>query len=149
VERLTNDIEEQVIAYLSKIETQGGMIEAINSGWFQEELARSAHQKQRDFEDGKRIVVGVNRFVSEEKGKFAIHRADPKVTEEMIRRVKKLREERDNKRVDACLIGIEKAAKGKDNLVPFVMDAVKAYATVGEICDVFRGVFGEHKGLRF
>jgi methylmalonyl-CoA mutase N-terminal domain/subunit len=149
VERLTNDIEEQVMAYLSKIEEQGGMIEAINSGWFQEELARSAHQKQRDFEDGKRIVVGVNRFASEDKGKFVIHRADPKVTEEMIRRVKKLREERDNKRVDTCLLEIEKAAKGTDNLVPYVMDAVKAYATIGEISDVFREVFGEHKGLRF
>ena len=149
VERLTNDVEERVLDYLQKIEAHGGIIEAIKSGWFQEELARSAHQKQKDFEDGKRIVVGVNRFVSVEKGQFVIHQADPMVTKEMIRRVKNLRDKRDNKRVETCLAEIKKAAEGTDNLVPYVMDAVRAYATVGEICDVLRGVFGEHKGFRF
>ncbi|MBW1803749.1 MAG: methylmalonyl-CoA mutase, partial [Deltaproteobacteria bacterium] len=149
VESLTNDVEEKVRDYLTEIEKRGGIIETIKSGWFQNEIARAAHHKQMAFEEGKRVVVGVNKFVSDESPEFRIHRADPKVAEEMKRRVKRLREERDNRKVESCLAGLRKKAEGEDNLVPYVYEAVKSYATIGEICDVFRDVFGEYRGLNF
>lgn len=149
IESLTNQIESQVEAYMEKIDRHGGIVEAIKSGWFQKELAQSASQKQKDMEDGKSVIVGVNKFVSDEKTDFAIHKADPKVAEEMIRRVKTLRQERDNNKVKGCLEKVDAAAQNDENLVPHVMEAVKAYATIGEICDVLRGVLGEQKSLTF
>lgn len=149
LESLTDEIEERVTAYLKEIEQRGGIVEAIRSGWFQEEIARSAYRKQKEIEEGKRVIVGLNKFITDEKTKFLIHRADPKVAEEMKRRVKKLRKQRDNRKVRDVLADLHEAARGKENLVPFVMEAVKSYATVGEICDVFRKVFGEYKNLTF
>jgi methylmalonyl-CoA mutase N-terminal domain/subunit len=149
VEALTDEIEEKVTEYLKKIGDKGGIIEAIKSGWFQREIAYAAYKKQKEIEEGKRIVVGVNKFVSQEKSHFHIHKTDPKVIEEMKRRVRKLREERDGKKVEQTLIELRKAAEGKDNLMPFVINAVKSYATIGEICEIFRKVFGEYKGPVF
>ncbi len=149
VEKLTNEVEEKVEEYLHEIDRQGGIIETIKSGWFQGELARSASQKQKEFEKGKSVVVGVNQFVSDEQAEYKVHKADPKVIQEMIQRIKKLRESRDNQKVKKALSGIEAAAKGSENLVPYVLEAVKAYATIGEICDVFRSVMGEYESLTF
>lgn len=149
VESLTNEIEEKVEDYLEKIQKRGGIIEAIKSGWFQGEMTRAAYQKQKEIEDGERVIVGVNKFVSDEKPSFQIHRADRAVAEEMKRRVKKLRENRDKEKVQHALSELGNAVDRKRNLVPFVREAVKAYATIGEICDVFREAFGEYKGLTF
>ena len=149
VEALTNHIETKISDYLREIEARGGMIEAINSGWFQSEIARAAYQKQREIEEGKRIIVGVNKFVSDEKSRFHIHRPDPGVAEEMKRRVRKIREEREDLKVREILSGLTRAAQKKENLVPAVFDAVKAGATMGEICSVFREVFGEYRGPAF
>jgi len=95
------------------------------------------------------VIVGVNKFLSDDKPRFQIHRPDPKVAEEMKQRVKRLREERDNQKVEQVLLELSRAAKAEENLVPFVIEAVKAYATMGEICSVFRKVFGEYKGPIF
>jgi methylmalonyl-CoA mutase N-terminal domain/subunit len=149
VETLTNEIERGIADYLKEIESKGGILEAIKSGWFQGEIARAAYQKQKEIEEGKRVIVGMNQFLTNEKPGFRIHRADPAVAEEMIRRVKKLREERDHRQVEQVLSKLKSAAEGKENLVPLVIKAVKAYATIGEICDVFRKVFGEYRGPVF
>lgn len=147
VEALTDKIEKGVIDYLEKIEARGGMVKAIESGWMQQELARSAYQRQKEIEEQKRIIVGVNKFGSTEKIAYEVHKANPKVLEEMKRRLEKLRKERDNSAVQRRLRELSKAAQGKDNLVPFVLDAVKSYATIGEICGVLREVLGEYQPI--
>jgi methylmalonyl-CoA mutase N-terminal domain/subunit len=146
VEVLTNEIEEKIEAYLKEIEDRGGIIETIKSGWFQGQIVRSAHQQQKEIEDGQRVVVGVNRFITDDKSDFQIHKVDPKVANEMKQRVTKLKETRDNGKVQKALDKLKEIAEGQSNLVPFVVEAVKAYATIGEVCDVFRKVFGEYKG---
>ncbi len=149
VEMLTDRIEREVIDYIGQIEAEGGIIEATESGWVQKEIARSAYKRQKEIAEGKRIVVGVNKFASDEKPTFEIHRRDPKAAEEMKKRLEKLRRERDNGEVQRCLAEIDKAARGKDNLTPFVLDAVRSYATIGEICGVLRNVFGEYQAPVF
>ncbi len=149
VEALTSEIEQQIARYLEEIESQGGIIKVIQSGWMQAEIARSAYQKQREIEEGKRVVVGVNKFASGQQPTFEIHRADPSVAEEMKRRVKRLREERDSRKVQRSLERLRQAAEGEQNLVPFVLEAVKSYATIGEICGVLRAVMGEYAGQAF
>lgn len=145
VEMLTNKIEREIMDYVNEIEARGGIIRATELGWVQEEITRSAFKKQREIEENKRIIVGVNKFTSDEKVDFKIHRREPKVAREMKRRLEKLRRERDNNAVQRCLVEIGKAAKGKDNLTPPVLDAVRNYATIGEICGVLRSVFGEYQ----
>lgn len=149
VESLTDKVEKEISNYLQEIESRGGIIKAIESGWMQEEIARSAYQKQRDMEEGKRVIVGVNKFASDEKPVFEIYRANPLVAEEMQRRVRKLREERDNSKVQRSLKELRQAAQGKDNLVPFVFEAVKSYATIGEICSTLCEVLGRYSGVAF
>ncbi len=149
VEALTDEIEKRVVDYLQEIDKRGGIFETIKSGWFQSEIARAAYQKQKEIEEGKRVIVGVNRFLADETLDYAIHKTDPNVAQEMKRRTKLLREQRDNGRVQKSLSELEEAAEGSENLVPLVMQAVKAYATVGEICDVLRKVFGEYTGPTF
>jgi len=149
VESLTDEIEKKVVDYLDEIDRRGGIVETIRSGWFQGEIAQSAHRKQKEIEEEKRIIVGVNKYVTDEKPTFTIHRAESRVAEEMKGRVKRLRKDRHNQKVENALSGLRKAAGGKDNLVPFAVEAVKAYATIGEICNVLRDVFGEYKSLSF
>lgn len=149
VESLTTHIEEKVREYLDQIECRGGIIEAINSGWIQGEIAQAAYKKKKEIDEGKRVIVGVNKFVSEDKARSELHRADPKVAKEMKERMQKLREERDSDKVNKVLESLRQAAEKRQNLVPFVVDAVKAYATIGEICSVLRDVFGEYKPASF
>jgi methylmalonyl-CoA mutase N-terminal domain/subunit len=145
VESLTSKIEEEVRDYLKKIEAVGGVVKAIEIGWAQREIARSAYQQQRDIEQGRKIIVGVNKFCSDEKPTFEIHRPDPKVAEYMNERMKKLRRERSKYLVQCALDEISKAARTKENLVPFILNGVKNYATMGDICNVLRDVFGTYK----
>ena len=149
VEALTDQVEEGVLNYLEQIESRGGIIKAIESGWMPAEIAASAYKKQKEIEEGKRVIVGVNKFTSGEKTAFKIQRPDPLVSEEMQQRVRKLREQRDNTRVQHSLEDLGKATESKENLVPFVLEAVKSYATVGEMCTVLRKVLGEHRGGAF
>jgi len=149
IEVLTDRIEREVIDYINQIEARGGIIKATESGWVQKEIARSSYLKQKEIAEGQRIIVGVNKFASDEKISFEIHRRDPKAAEEMKKRLEKLRRERDNSAVKRCLAEIGKVAKGKDNLTPVVLNAVRNYATIGEICGVLKGVFGEYQSPAF
>jgi len=142
VETLTDRIEKEILDYLGEIDNQGGLMKAIETGWVRREIALSAYTKQKEIDSGQRIVVGVNKFVSGEKPSYQIHRADPAAGKEMIRRVQNLRKERDNAAVQRSLEKLREAARGKDNLVPYIIDAVESYATIEDISNALVGVFG-------
>lgn len=144
VEALTNEMEEEAYKYFDQVEAMGGVIEAIERGFFQKEIANAAYQYQREIESNKRVIVGVNDFVLEDEDiRIPVLKIDPEVERKQIERLNATRKERDNKKVQEALDNLRKASEGTDNVMPHVVDAVKAYATVGEICDVWREVFGE------
>jgi methylmalonyl-CoA mutase N-terminal domain/subunit len=145
VEELTREIFNRAEAYIAKIDEMGGAAAAIEKGFIQREIQDSAYQYQREIERGERVVVGLNRFqVQEEKPKNLL-RVDPAVRVSQIEKLKKLKARRDPKRVADALADLMKAAEGKDNLMGPILKAVKTYATLGEICDTLRQVFGEYR----
>lgn len=145
VEFLTNAIEKRSREYLDKIETTGGMLSAIKSGFVQREIQQSAYEYQKQIESGERVIVGVNGFVSEQQEPIPIHQLDPGIEEAQIASLRRLRSKRDAATVERSLDALEKAAAGTENLLPHILSAVDAYATVGEISDRLRRVFGEHQ----
>ncbi len=145
VEHLTAEIERKVIAYLDKIDEMGGMMHAIETGYIQREIQNSAYETQKAIESGDQVVVGVNRFTTEETQKLDMQRVDPAVGEAQRTKLAQLRATRDNACVQAALSALGQAAPGTDNLMPPILDCVRAYATLGEICDVMRAVFGEYR----
>ena len=144
VEKLTQDLEEEAEAYLERIRSLGGMLQAIESGYVQREIQEAAYGQQTRLESGDEIVVGVNRFESEEAS-IEVLRIDPEVGRRQASRLKTLRKGRDSSQVEGALEKIRQSARGPSNLMPTIIVAVEAYATVGEIADVMRDVFGEHK----
>lgn len=128
---------------LYKIDKMGGAISAIENGYIQKEIETRAYEIQKEIEQNKRVIVGVNRYKVDEKVETALFKADPDVASRQIQNLRTLKTERDGKKVEAALQAIEKAAKGDENLMPHFLGAVKCYATLGEICDVLRQVFGE------
>lgn len=149
VEALTDEAEARILDYIKQIESKGGMLGVIKSGWLKQEVARSAYLQQRAIEDGKLVRVGLNKYCIDEKPTFELHKADTSLVEKRRDSLRKLRAERDNSSVQLSLEKLRKAAQGKENLVPFAIDAVKTYATTGEIVKVLKGVFGEHKPVSF
>ncbi|MEM3699806.1 MAG: methylmalonyl-CoA mutase family protein [Candidatus Bathyarchaeia archaeon] len=148
VEALTNEMEEKAMEYIQKIDDMGGAVAAIEKGFFQKEIADSAYRYQREVEEKKRIIVGVNEFViEEEECPIELLRIDPKVEKEQVARLQKLKRERDNRKVKEILEKLHYAAEKEENLMPTIIEAVKAYATLGEITDVLRKVYGEYKEL--
>lgn len=145
IENLTNKIEEKALEYIEKIDKLGGVTEAIEKGFIQWEIQNSAYQYQKDIEEGKRIVVGVNKFKIKEGSPKGLLKVNPEVGRRQVEELKKLKEGRDNHKVKDNLKSLEKAAKTDANLMPLILDCVKSYATLGEICDVLRSVFGEYK----
>jgi methylmalonyl-CoA mutase N-terminal domain/subunit len=146
VEALTNRLEREAYAYFDKIEQLGGVLPAIEKGFFQREIAESAARYQAEIEKKERIIVGVNDYVVEEDLRVPLLRVDEAGAQRQIARLQKIRRERDNVKVGACLDAIRDAAKRENvNLMPLFIEAVKAYATLGEIMDVLRGVWGEYK----
>jgi len=144
VEALTNEMEEEAYKYFDQVEAMGGVIEAIERGFFQKEIANAAYRYQREIESNKRVIVGVNDFALEDEDiRIPVLKIDPEVERKQIERLNKTRKERDNKKVQEALDNLRKASEGTDNVMSHVVDAVKAYATVGEICDVWRDIFGE------
>ncbi len=146
VESLTTDIERAADALMRQIEAQGGMVKAIESGWVQQQIADAAWAQQRQVEAGERVIVGVNRHVEDEPWHVAIHRHVEEVAAEQVAALRALRAGRDQARVTAALARLRAAAEGQANLVPVLVDTVKTYATIGEICGVLREVFGEYRG---
>jgi len=145
VEAMTDQIEKEAKDYINRIDALGGMIEAIENGYVQAEIQKSSYNFEKEFESGKRIIVGLNKFQSDEDEEPELLRIDIKVQEEQIKFLNKVRKERDQHKVDKVLRSLESAAKGNDNLIPYIIDAVKAYASMGEICNTMRKVFGEYK----
>jgi methylmalonyl-CoA mutase N-terminal domain/subunit len=144
IEALTNELEEEAYKYFDRVDSLGGVIPAIEKGFFQKEISDAAYRYEREIESKKRTVVGVNDFVLEDEDiKIPVLKIDPEVERRQIQRLNKTRKERDNKKVETALDGLRKAAEGTENVVPHVVNAVKAYASVGEICGVWRDVYGE------
>jgi len=145
IEWLTDKIEEEAMRYIEKIDSMGGAVEAIEKGYIQREIVESAYKYQREVETKQRIIVGVNEFITEEKVPIEILKIDPKIEETLVERLKMIKRQRDNAKVKETLEELKKAAEKDENLMPTILKAVKAYATVGEICDVLREVYGEYK----
>ena len=143
VEALTNEIERGALDYFEKIDALGGMVPAIEQGYPQREIADASYQYQLAVDRKEKIIVGVNAFVSEEKP-IEILQIDESVAHQQAERLQKLREQRSTAEVERGLEALRKAASGSENLMPYLYDAVKAYATLGEISDALREVFGVH-----
>ncbi|HUU84037.1 MAG TPA: methylmalonyl-CoA mutase family protein [Phycisphaerae bacterium] len=145
VEKLTDQIEAEARAIIQKVDEMGGMVRAIEQHYPQGEIERSAYQYQQEIERDERVIVGVNRYRTEENAQPEILTIDPAVTRRQIERLNKVRGERDATAVNRALDALEQAARGDDNLMPLILDAVQAYASVGEICGRLRTVFGEYE----
>jgi methylmalonyl-CoA mutase N-terminal domain/subunit len=145
IENLTNTIEEKAQKYIQKIDDMGGSPAAIERGFIQREIHDAAYQFQRSVDDGQRIVVGVNKFTVEEETQFDYLRVNPEAEMEQIKQIEKVRKNRDEKKVKNALDALRSAATGDANLMPLMIEAVRLYATLGEICEVLRDVFGEYK----
>jgi len=145
VEALTDEIEKKAMEYIEKIEAMGGSIKAIESGYIQGEIGESAYQYQKEIEIKRRIIVGLNQFQIEEEPLRDILRIKPEVEQYQKKKLAKVKKERNNTKVRETLAVLKKAAQGTDNVVPPILKAVKAYATLGEISDTLREVFGEYK----
>jgi len=146
VEHLTNEIEEKAAKYIEQIDEMGGAVAAIEKGFMQREIMESAYRYQKEVESKKRIVVGVNEFISEEKTPIKILRIDPEIEKALIKRLNEVKRKRNSAKVREALDNLRKAAEKEDvNLMPFIIQAVKEYATLGEICETLRQVFGEYK----
>ena len=144
VEALTDEIERQAEDYFKRIEELGGVIPAIEAGFFQKEIADSAFRYQQELEQKRRLVVGVNEFKVDEEEPIEILRIDPKLESEQVARVEEVRRKRDQARCSAALTQLRKAANGTDNLMPYILEAVRAYATEGEIMNTMVEVFGTY-----
>lgn len=145
IEGLTDRIENQAQELISTIDGMGGVVAAIEAGFIQRQIENSAYDYQQAIEQGDRIVVGVNKFQVDEGPRAPVARIDPEVEGAQIERLRRLREARDQVRVQAALDRLRSAAQGSDNLMPLIIEAVTAYATLGEICLVLREVFGEYR----
>jgi methylmalonyl-CoA mutase, N-terminal domain len=145
IEALTNEIEKRSAEYLGKIEVMGGMLKAIERGFVQQEIQNAAYEYQRAVDREDAIVVGVNRFEVEEEKPIPIQKIDPALEPKQIERVRALRARRDRGPCQAALEGVEQAARSGVNVMPKIVEAVEAYATVGEISDALRRVFGEYR----
>jgi len=145
VETLTNEIEERAAEYLGKIEVFGGMLKAIERGFVQQEIQNAAYEYQQKVDNQEAIVVGVNRFEVEEEKAIPIQRIDPALEPKQIERVRAVRAKRDAGVWETALAGVEEAARSGANVMPRILAAVEAFATVGEISDTMRKVFGEYR----
>ena len=145
IEDLTNRIEDGARDYIRRIDEMGGAVSAVENGFIQREIQESAYRDQKAVENGQRVVVGINKFKTEELKPTGLLRVDPSVRETQVEKLRKLRGQRDQAAVDQTLEVLSATAKGSDNLMPPIIEAVKVYATLGEICDTLRAVFGEYE----
>ncbi len=145
VEQLTDAIEQEAADYIAKLDEMGGVVPAIEQGWIQREIEQSAYEYGQSIERGDRIIVGVNKFQSNAETPMDLMRIDEEVGQGQIRKLTTVKAERDNAEVQKRLDAIVEAARGTDNLMPVILDAVRVYASVGEICNALRGVYGEYQ----
>ena len=147
VESLTDQLEQSAFEYLDRIEELGGTVAAIEQGFQIREIGESAYRHRMEVEDGSRTIVGVNKYVGDSPPIEGLLRVDSEAARSQIERLQRLRRERDDTPVRAALSRLADAAKGNDNTVPAILECVESYCTLGEICEVFRGVFGEQEGV--
>ncbi len=145
IEKLTGEIEMRAEEYIAKIDAMGGMLRAIETGFVQGEIQRAAYEYQLAVERDERVVVGVNRFTTEEQRPISLLRVDPEIERAQVERVQALRARRNAEAVNAALAEVERRARTEENLLPAILAAVESYATVGEISDALRRVFGEYR----
>jgi len=145
VEKLTREMEEGTWAYFEQIDRMGGMVEAIERGFPQKEIAESSYRFQQAVERREKVIVGVNDFVQEDEPPIEILYIDEGAADRQLARLNKLRESRDTGKVLAALDRLRAASAGTDNVMPHILDAVRAYATLGEMCDALRSVWGEYE----
>ncbi len=144
VEELTNEIEKAAQLYIDKIDAMGGAVKAIEQDYIQQEIARSAYQYQNDIESGEKVIVGVNKFMQQEAPAENVFRVDDSIRKMQIDKINQLKSSRDNAAVSDALDKLAQAAHGNQNLMPFILTSVECYATLGEIADTMRSVFGEY-----
>ena len=145
VESLTNQLEDAAMELINKIDDLGGSPSAIEKGYMQQEIMDASYTYQKEIESGKRIIVGMNKFQVEEPKPTGLLRVDPIVGELQENKIADLKQKRDSQKVEQALASLKNACSTDENLMPYILDAVKAYATLGEICNVMRDVFGEYK----
>ena len=149
IESLTDRIEREVFELIEKIDQAGGMIAAVESGLIQRQIEEAAFEYQQQVDTGERVIVGVNRFQEQETVLPPVFKVNKAVEGSQVRKLAEIRAKRDNQKVRKTLALLEEVSRGKDNVMPFILEAVREYASLGEICDVLRGVFGvydEKKG---
>jgi len=149
VEALTNEMEEKAWEYIEKIDKMGGMLVAIDKGFPQTEIANAAYKFQQQIDAGEKVMVGVNKYVAEEEPPVETLKIDEKVATEQIKRLHEVKRTRDNRQISRVLRELRTACKGTRNVMPAVIEAVRAYATEQEICDIYREVFGEYRDPGF
>jgi len=145
VEKLTSDLEEETLAYFDTIDRMGGMVAAIENGYPQREIAESSYRFQQAVEQRDKVIVGVNDFVSEDDTPIGTLYIDESAAERQLAKLDRVRKSRDNGRVRAALEALQEGARGSANTMPLLIEAVRAYATVGEMCDALRHVWGEYE----
>jgi methylmalonyl-CoA mutase N-terminal domain/subunit len=145
VESLTNEVEEKARELIQKIDAMGGSVSAIEAGFMQDEIARSAYEYQRNIENGSKIIVGVNKFTVDKEEPVPGFKIDDSIRTIQSEKLKHLKTKRSSEQVERCLLQIKKAAEENTNLMPAVIEAVEQYCTLGEIADVLRRVFGEYR----
>ncbi|HSR33106.1 MAG TPA: methylmalonyl-CoA mutase family protein [Anaerolineae bacterium] len=145
VEALTDRMEQETYEYFGKIEALGGVIPAIEKGFFQREIAEAAYRYQMEIDTHQRVVVGVNEYTEDAPIRIPLLEMDPEGYERQVARLERVRRERDNEQVGVALEGLRQVAKGTENTMPHILDCVRAYATLGEIMGIFREVFGEYR----
>lgn len=145
VEHLTAEIEQRAAALMTQIAQAGGMLRALETGWIQAQIAEAAYRESTRIETGQQVVVGVNRYQTGEVARPKTLRVSPEVAARQKARLRSVRSERDGDAVERALLRLRRAAGGSENLMPHILEAVRAYATIGEMCDTLRAVFGVHK----
>jgi len=145
VESLTDEIERKAQEYIDRIEDMGGAVAAIESGYVQTEIQEAAVRQQREIESGERVVVGVNKFRSDEEPEPTIFRVNTELSRGQMERLRRVRETRDGAKAAAALRTLGETARGDEHLMPGILDAVRAYATLGEICGELRKAWGEYR----
>ena len=147
VEALTDEVESKAWEYIHRIDEMGGAVAAIEQGFIQKEIADSAYHYQKDIESTQKIIVGVNKFTTKDQHKVDLMTINDSIRKVQSEKLAMLKKNRNNEKVQSCLNALKVAAKGTDNLMPFILAAVEEYATLGEISDVLREVFGEYTGM--
>ena len=145
VENLTNTLEEDAFRYIKKIESLGGGVRAIETGYTQKEIQDAAYKFQREVESGKRVIVGVNKFTSQQPPIKGLFRIDPEATRRQVARLQDVRRSRNQTKTKQALADLDRVAHGTENTMPAFLECVESYATIGEICDVLRKAWGEYK----